>query len=712
MSSTSYRYRVSRPRRDLFDGRTAYLQAKIPDTGFTPKLCQVLQLMNPSDEWSDTFPWVTVVLGSGALELPSDGTVSGASLGPAVADALERELDDTWPRWSEPLPELARAFTESLVKARTDAPASAEDERADRRPLIEPLAARLVLVAALLTRFFHRAGAERPSAFARSESDVARFDPRDHGWDEVDVAVVQPALTEMNRLVRELSAYRGTLVGTDVPQAVQALLRKVVDGLDPHDEVATRELQIDHLRLVTEVAWHFLVAGTEIYPGWSDLLLSMMLREGGRAMEGRGRLRPRSLDLELLPGIVTDLLEPATKASAASWASRKQDGERDGWDEGLDRPRTVEAEDAHPAVAATSVRHRLYEAVACVLGAQAKALAHEDRKTHFPPPVAYVTSFDLELDMALWRAGHPFSIAVPVHVVSGRKAGTVEADFCWLLADIDPVDDLPFDDQLALLRKPHNWRLLTRETTDVKELRARPTVIHLSGCPLFALPAIEHADADSMLGQLASQGVVVDRKAAVLVHAVTVDEYLALRQSEAELFWISYHPLNRDDRRGRALPTDLTANGEHNQRFWMALGVPISDPAVRHRFASHISARWIHAGSEPDRPVETSRDGTAPAPMRSSGLPVRTAPGSGSAESADPECVADDAPEPTERTIDVSGLAVNLRIDEDDAQLLYWLGLDVVRDDCRTFINDLFHYGLHVLRDETPPPSRSCTLSP
>lgn len=174
-----------------------------------------------------------------------------------------------------------------------------------------------------------------------------------------------------------------------------------------------------------------------------------------------------------------------------------------------------------------------------------------------------------------------------------------------------PDPELSWDDQLSTLRRPARWKLLTDDTIDHARLWRRPTVVHLSGCPLFELPALaDPVHGAPLVDELRTVGVVgLDVKQAELIHAVTVDEHLALRQAEAEFFWHGTSKASAGVRTGRGMPKESAKNSYINPRFWMAIGVPIGDPAVRHRLVADIMLLRMFGEDEP--PTESSRSRSA-----------------------------------------------------------------------------------------------------
>ena len=260
---------------------------------------------------------------------------------------------------------------------------------------------------------------------------------------------------------------------------------------------------------------------------------------------------------------------------------------------------------------------------------------------------------------------------------------------CWLLGSIRPGNAPMPRQSLTALQTPSEWRLLT-PGSDQKLFRDMPVVVHLSGCPLLNLPKLDGGDlsAKSLVADLTTAGI--DIEGIQLSHAVMVDEYLALRQSEAELFWLSTVGTSGPS---RALPSVLTDDGERNRRFWMTIGVPIADSAVRHRVVSQMTLRRLQAAfggvdqgeaAEPD--AEQVLDPLTGFPLRRPTAAARS---------------------------DVDGLVVNLRVNDDEASLLYWVGLDVVEADCSDFAGDLVHYAVHVReggRLKRPEPTERCGL--
>lgn len=686
MIATSYRYPVSRTGRKWFSSRKEYMLRTLearPEGGggFSPRLCQVVQAVaspgpaTPGDPWSGV-PWMTIVIGSGCLD--GGMAFSAESLGFEVGAGIEDALRDVLPAGAGlpagDLAESTRGFTVDLVRGRMGLSAEprwdrgADDGDVDERLEVDPIAIRLLVLASLLTRFFHRVRSSGYVASARWDDDTAVLvgEARDISYE-----IVEPTLALLDFLAEDLPKHDPAEESENVVEAVCTLLETIREGLGS----TPRRLKVDHLRIVTEVAWYFLslsegVSIYPVYPGWTELLLRLMLREGMQVKTSSGRPRPRHTQIVELPDAVVELLEPMTKRS---WAEEEDE---------------------------MNERRRLYSAAADVLCAQADQLDQQrlffdkgsgvtglpPSASHLPPAAAFVTSFDLELDMAMWRArrNEPFAVVVPVHVLRDEDS-TREAEFCWLMGMVLPTLHGSADERLHALRRPSDWRLLTPHTgTDV--LRAQPMVIHLSGCPLFVLPDLAEDRSSGLVEELADVGIVINPGEAELAHAVTVDEYLALRQSEAELFWTSSDDAGGSGR-SRALHPSFTKDGSENIRFWMALGVPMADPAVRNRVASQITLRWIRDSAHISRVPNASEEFLGPDP---SAELVSNGNGSGQRSARDAHSYR----------ADVDGVAINRYMSDDEVGLLNWLGLDIVEARCADFTEDLRHHARHLASED------------
>jgi hypothetical protein len=271
------------------------------------------------------------------------------------------------------------------------------------------------------------------------------------------------------------------------------------------------------------------------------------------------------------------------------------------------------------------------------------------------------------------------------------------------------------------------WEVLSDDTGDGRPLHDGPHVVHLSGAPLLTLPGTRSVpgtrwddprSAEELKPVLKGiwaglQHVGVLRfdldgarhadsvRHIVIEHAVTTDEYLAVRQAEAELLLTSTREKDRSNRRSRALPPFLTSSNVHgdygkgqNPRFWMLVGVPMGDPAIRHRVISQLSPRRPDPDPIRLRP-EDDGDLVDVGVLTTSAVveldeddDLDALLGLGGDEDEMP-VFEHDGRAPT-------GIVVNRRITDDQSHLLYWMGFDIVRDSAASFSADLRHYRSHL----------------
>jgi len=695
-------YRVSRDPHQRFRGKDTYFTK---DSGTNqPRFCHVMQrpadalrLVNgvrraeKSDEW-EGFPWLTMIFGSGALRLPDESGVTAEALAAGVQAALENS--EAW--GAAAYGDQAQRFTRALVYARTGekpGPGAQEPETLS----VEPRAAELVCLVAMLTGVFHLVQAGGDVPVGRWDDEAATFGKEEQDrwpslrWEELE-RLVDDAQTLLEHLLAGPAPDPDAEDGA-IAVAVHTILREVASGLDPKGRARKRSIRLDQVRMLTEVSWYHLARGTPIYPGWTDLLVNLSLQ--GTGPNGVRRPRPSFPNLRQLPRSVEQIYLPPTERSWQVSAQGQGGAQRLG------------------GVTAEVVRRDdLYEGAAEVLWAQAEANAGRVFSEQLPPAAAFVTSFDAELDMALWVTGEDrfFRVVLPVHLVQPHESK--EAELCWLMGEVHVDHDATSSEQLAQLRRPTNWQLLTPQF-DATELRRVPIVIHLSGCPLFRLPdparPADREDIARLVSALEDVGVTVLPGQADFEHAVTVDEYLALRQSEVELLWLGTGS-------DRVIHPDLVINSLSNPRFWLLMGVPVGDAAIRHRLVSQLTRLRINEASRPvARPLDAEGsllgdpDGESLLGDPDGLSLLGESPPEGAPETGrDPETSV-----PLEHGGPVSGVAVNTRIGDDEANLLFWVGLDVVDDDCRDFLPDLQHYAAHVRqpgKQKIPDPTMPCKV--
>lgn len=715
------RYLVRGRTRGHSDNLVEYLRSRRGGAAVVPSLCYAVEsyFANGSVEHRDDpirgFPWLTPVLGSGCLEL-----VDRDWLTDALGDAVDEALRGRWlPDGSEDQATSARAFARSLVTSRLP-PTTLGAETVVASIEVSDLACEMTLIGALLTRFYHRVRAAGPEAMSRRGDDAAAFDPQLGVFElrDLDRTVLEPLRNLVTAVARRFRANEHPKLSPTVQQAIATLLERLRTQLEGRPRI-----HIQQVRLVTEVAWYILTLQPTLYPGWADLLLQLMLGDDA-AQPDTARERPQFSDLQLLPAAIRHLFlapthesweefDPDTKPAGRERRLHKSTA-RLLWNEWrvLEYWRATRASAEDSSRQALELERRARDLLdddpddpegrtdqerASMLRQQATKLRMSVPAP--PPAVAFVTSFDVELPMALWTTApnrSPFSIVMPVHVLQGSDP---TAELCWLMADVHPTNQGSWSDRLHEIigpdepavdgdaaeddgSGPRGWRLLGSGSGE-PDLRSKPIVVFLNGCPLVRLPDLRSEAATRLREQLPAAGVSIG-PSTTLEHAATVDEYLAISQSATEL--VSMMSL---DGVSRALPPDLTQDGDDNPRFWLAMGVPVGDPAVRHRVVSQINA-------------QTVRDGIGAPPPRK-GTREEDAAGS---EASSVEAVV-------QTVKDVAGVAVNLRIGEEDANLLFWLGLDVVTDNCGLLAEHIERFARHMGSDGVVGRrvvARTCTI--
>ncbi len=626
------------------------------------RLCMVAERLTSWPTGANMFhglPWITPVLGTGCLDL-GDGPMLDVA---AVQDSIQRWLALTAIELPRDFGDPTREAVEFATALYVDRCVNASGDRdAPEHLRVDEATAALTLLGALLTWVYHesRALSREPASrwWTRESASVDR-DTRAGGR-------LQPGMDAAKRLIAELLRSRDSLAGP-----ADAAVRRLLSGV--RDHLGQSRLPLEDVRLLAEVTWLALIEGSSIYPGWSDLLLKLVLRYSDpRPPAG---VRPKLTELTQLESAVKELLDDVT---ARSWKSRT---------DGVPSRRTrlygaiadllrVQGEifamlhkpdpfsdDPTVDVAALTADYDAAERLATAIKDDTDALLRElgdprraDRPD-IPHPACFVTSFDVELEMTLWGMGTSFRLVLPTLVISLAPNA---AEIVWLIADVDPSRAAANGQSAtleALLAGPHEWHVAQR----IIERSAggdRPVVVRLSGTPMFALPDL---DEDRRLADELKQ--LGFRQVQELHHALTVDEYTSQRLSENEWFFAGQASLAGRVSPRRDLPDHLAAGTRTHERIWLALGVQLDDPAIRSRMFAQLSAAAVvrridnHARS-------TSDEQRVPTTSLSS---------------------------------DVRGIAVNRRMDEDEATALHWLGFDLALDlDCGDLAPELEHCAQHL----------------
>ncbi|WP_191282805.1 hypothetical protein [Pseudolysinimonas yzui] len=465
-------------------------------------------------------PWPTFVLGNGCL---TDDTSSDV---PVVAQRLRalathadaataadpaRAVGELVKQWVATVADEGGVALESV-----DADTTAGDLVSwDAGAVFE-----VVLAAALLGRVYAEAVAKFGHVITASRRSPVGFLATDGRWSAVDYHVVQPLTTVLTALNER--------TGEPPHGRLAALAGAIATRLKQH-QIVRQEVD-----LFSSIAWYFVTEGAETYPGWGELLLLQGLTEEvGTDISLRPR---RSNQRTPFAGSVTKRFHLAT---TRSWAQRRS--------------------------AATSSRQKFYDAVVATVHTQAELHRRSKASESLPLPTVFVSSFDLELEMAFWAAGKPFSVVVPVISVNERQL-TRDATFQWVTTTITPTGS-PSDAVPAGLLTPAEWKPL--RATSFRHGRggvtAHPVIVRLAGSPLMTF----ENEGRAVAAQLEDGGETV-------YHALLLDDYSAYNLAALDL-------------RTGELAHQLTSSGdaESPRRFWTFVGVQLGDPAVRLRLLAH-----------------------------------------------------------------------------------------------------------------------------
>lgn len=611
------------------------------------------------------FPWVTPVLGSGCLSAAEGPEARAIELVPAeVATAASDwgSLPDDVSK-SDAIKRFADALVRSKV-GKESAPidshdsdlATESDDRSEdidgrekdcnegeysRRLEVAGVAAHALLCSYLLTKLYFEIGALKEELI-ESLSAPLQFDPSLDGPSprgaEIYDSLAKPLLVELSNLKSAIRNRKGRNL---------QFVSKFADAIRTDIAADMPQIRGSDAQLMTEIAWHFMTEGTPQYPGWSDLLVLL-----GFAFDSTDR-EHRWPHLTDLTTARKELRGELLKTTDLSWKTRTG---------------TVSLPDSsNPS---TSKRDQLYDSVADLLIAQAslktpiRSLDEQSAKEQlsdeqvdepgvenqaaYPAAVAFVTSFDLELEMALLARGTRFVLVMPFYIRGvGSKAA---AGYVWLRTTVHPAPKsrtLSSDD-LRRLTHPSGWSLVSNEYLQDERLDI-PVVVRLAGSPL-----IEGPDAIHDPGEWAEKLDLQLGAGHQLVGTVLLDEHTALQQWAADLGTLKSAE-NTKDRLGLPRTFITGSDAQTDARFWFLLGVQLNDDAVRHRTAAVIAAADLR-GQVGDAERTAS--------------PRRT------------------------------GVVINRRSTPNQRDVFLWQGLDVVRSTYEEAIPALAHAAHHAARPD------------
>ena len=605
---------------------------------------------NPTPRTIDHLPWMIPILGSGALEGVGSWDVSLEQL--LIDVGHQVESFGASPDGSEAFATIASRFVRSLVKGRRrhESPVSNVTKT---RVEVTRSAARLALVTALLTRYCHVVRAMDPAALDRSSDEIIELPETLADLDDP----YHFSTTVRAPLVAQLKELRLELKGDEKYGSLTILIDALISAFD-RDKPS---VSMNWARLLTEATWLKLVDRPDAYYGWSELMLNLFLVSNVQGFDV-----PRSGDTSSI----------RLFGRRARYSNFTKVGDLVG--------AAFEGPTQWSAKAAS--HSPVHSAVAQILIRQA-AQSGRTENPHLPRAMAISTAFDLELELSLWRSGSGYQVAVPLHAFNDEGM----AELVWMVGTVDPNED-PDIDPLVGIRNPKSWAPLSAKGAGLlrKDL---PLILRVTGCPLVSIKGACAERVRSLVkpppvmgGSQRVQGrpyAFAEGESVFVSHAVSVDEYLAIRLAEAEI-QRAYESLQADTQQ-RAEVSDVGqafAGSPRNPTYFAFLGVPFADPSVRQRLMSLLTVRWIQrAKIAPNEGLKPPIDWDNPEPA-----------------------VAPAATEPDDEgpvgPSSLNGIAMNTRLDLEEAALLSWLGLSVVHGDCSELVPHLLDYASHVCDDE------------
>ena len=582
---------------ETYPSRDAYL-AELGGRFSGPKgLCNVLGI-----ELAKSRPWLTVVLGGGSRPKHFLGHGDGLPVDEVVRRAKDR-LGEGRRGYHGPLPleEMIRGFLTSLGNDRNLLASSRDRQQgphASDNP--EGHAGRsgyardipdwiidLTLAASRLNNAMNHVRSGLGQAPSRWGDDVVRIEEATFLYASLD-AERRSLRTDLRDLER-----RGI-------EGISALCKDIADDLTGDEQWCIRTARV---RLLAEWVWTVLSGAEPGYPGWTTLMLKLSGDQAIASYHG-SMIKPSASRADHLAAKIGEYYMPRTQLR---------------WDAG-------ETAETHAAIAELlAAQSQVHEA------------HHVDLdRVVLPPPAAFLTTFDLELEMALLRVGQPFQMAIPFYLADADRLDDVDgtpAHPVWLGLRVDPTGVPPHDRLRCILAPPPGaWVALSGRWGDVNEAIAAnahlPTIVRLNGCPLIEPPDVE---GDGLAGALASPTLAKATRTfrqRQLVRLVVIDDFDALKQSYLDA-WEDDRPPTAAEVLG--IPRHLITDAPKGNRYWMTIGVPLQDSSVRTRVMSLLENAGQRAGADP-RPkrlgtlVNPKVEGAAQQALALYGFDVVTSP--------------------------------------------------------------------------------------
>ena len=503
-------------------------------------------------------PWMTFVLGTGCL------SAADARPGPSVLSSVRARVAESLSTICDQYPELAldlqaTDFLELLAVQKTelasiDQALAAVVVREDVKP--PQYSAQVLLAAALATQLYGFALVGRQQVLQRADREEVRFSLDSPDGVKARSEIITPLKDVLDLLI---------VAGNDVrrpPQ--QRALKELAQAVQ--NSVASLRIRRLHVELLTSFAWYFFTAGTRVYPSWSELMLLRSFDDDEwfkKEVLTSSDTSPRPR-IAAVSGQTPWVRDRIIEVTNESWKSR----------------------DGSPG---STERDRFYDLIAKFLHQQAAASLPEESKP--PLPTCFVTSFDLELEMALWQQERPFIVILPIFALDKYRPGDASLHWVWTVVDpshpsVEEAAASGEDIRLELpagLWRPGGWRVLS--DAEFKQAGRSgtgrmPIVVRLTGSPLMDTPRVDRLQPTP------------DTEA--LHHALLLDEYIAIHQASLDLATPAMSGEgNSRDSSGSGLPTFLSTSNGGPSRFWVFLGTQLGDTGVRLRLTAQQLAHRV-----------------------------------------------------------------------------------------------------------------------
>lgn len=591
------------------------------------RLCQVMAELVAGD--SSRQPWLTPIVGSGRTTSPA---LEGALLDVAFKLGEKKSrLPELERVAGDPTGEIVRSFALDLVCDRLRLNTVGSRGKSDADPPGDWVFD-VCLAAALLARLYFNIKALGYTAPRRiGHDDEAVLPLEGIGRTLLLEDVIQPCTHAIKFMQQQIDGICEAICPDDTYRhrfckAMTRLTQDIVQELNATPLVVSW----GNVQGLSEIGWYCLTSAikTPYCKGWSDLLLELS-----------------HCDAEATP-IGFPMFDEMTRAQTVI-SARLDSGASTG-----------------------SGGRSLHETVAGLIIEQFN-FRKKVGQPRPPAAVAFVTSFDLELEIALIKRNQAFTVLMPVHVLNSLH-GLVHIG--WVGIAVEADEDA--EKGLQGLRAPEPGKCAALERDGIHEMHERgPIVVRLAGCPLVKLPVLSLAGSESLRENLvkryesyltmdaggdsaAMQRIIAGLQ---LVPAVVLNEHDAVLQNAID-------HVATPDQGCYGLPEELIGDGRGWSRYWMLMGVQIHDLAVRQRLTALLT-------SLPFRTFDSgAHEGTGTQEERS----------------------LDEGSETRRMREKRIGVAINRHSTPLERDLLYWSRLDVVTADVGEFVDDLLHYAKHL----------------